>query len=422
MIVKPFRGLRPTPPFAARIPSYPYDVLDSDEARVLAAGDPDTFLHVVKAEIDLDPGTPPDDDRVYAKAQDNFRALVASGRMARDASPGYYVYRLTMGAHVQTGIVGIASVDDYLEGRIRRHEHTRPDKELDRTRHARAIGAHAGPVFLAHRGSAALEEAADRISRQAPAADFTSPDGIRHTLWTADAADAIEAIEAGFRALPCTYIADGHHRAAAYARLAQELRRERGADGRGPAPADFLLAAHFPAAQLRILDYNRLVRDLSGLSAEAFLDRVRSAGFAVREGHAAKAPPRAGTFGLYLGGRWRLLEATGPVEPDPVKRLDVSILADRLLGPILGIGDPRTDKRIEFVGGIRGTGELERRVDSGGFAVAFALYPTRIDDVMAVADAGEVMPPKSTWFEPKLRSGMVVHLFRERDALSAAAS
>lgn len=408
MLVKPFRGLRPAPAFAARIPSYPYDVIDSDEARGLAAGDPDTFLHVVKAEIDLDPSIPTDDDRVYAKARENFHALLASGRMVRDHRDAYYVYRLTMGDHTQTGIVGVASVDDYVGGRIRRHEHTRPDKELDRTRHARAIGAHAGPLFLAHRGSEALEAAAERIAAGPASADFTAPDGIRHTLWAATDPGLLGTIESAFRDLPSTYIADGHHRAAAYTRLALERR----AEGKGAA-SDFLLAVHFPAAQLRILDYNRLVRDLAGLDAATFLERVRGAGFGVHDAHAAKAPPRPGTFGLYLGGSWKLLEAIGPAPTDPVRALDVSILADRILGPVLGIGDPRTDKRIEFVGGIRGTDELERRVDSGRFAVAFALHPTRMADVMAVADGGGVMPPKSTWFEPKLRSGMVVHLLDE---------
>jgi uncharacterized protein (DUF1015 family) len=413
MIVKPFRGLRPRADLAAAIPSLPYDVLDSTEARALAAGDPHTFLHVVKAEIDLDPAIDAHDERVYAKARENFLKMIAEGWLVPDAVPAYYVYRQRMGDHVQTGVVGAAAVDDYLEGRIKRHEFTRPDKEDDRTRHADAIGAHAGPVFLAYRTHAGLEAVVSAVTAEAPGTAFTAVDGIGHELWVvADAARA-SAIEAAFREIPATYIADGHHRAAAYGRVAK-LHRERAGAYSGAEPFNRFLAVHFPADQLRILDYNRLVCDLNGMTAKELPARLADAGFDVIDPWKAKSPARPRSFGMYLDGTWRLLvPRDGGEDADPVKRLDVSILQDRVLGPIFGIGDPRTDDRIVFVGGIRGVAELEQRVNSGAFAAAFAMYPTSLDDVMRVADAGAVMPPKSTWFEPKLRSGMVVHRLDE---------
>ena len=404
MDVTPFRGLRPRPDLAARIPSLPYDVLDSDEARRLAADDPYSFLHVVKAEIDLDPAIDPYDERVYRRARENFDGMRNAGWLVRDASPAFYLYRQTMGGHVQTGVLGAASVDDYLSGRIKRHEHTRPDKEDDRTRHATALAANAGPVFLAYRESRAVDEIVAAETRHAPAASFEAPDGIGHTLWVVDAEDTVARLTAALRELPATYISDGHHRAAAYARVSQDRR----SGGR-------FLAAHFPAAQLRILDYNRVVRDLNGLEPAGFLLAVQDAGFRVVAPWPEMRPPRAGTFGVYLAGEWRLLEAAAGTVPtdDPVRSLDVSILQDRILAPILGIGDPRTDSRITFVGGIRGLAELERRVGSSAASVAFALHPTGLGEVMRVADAGKVMPPKSTWFEPKLRSGLVVLLLDE---------
>jgi len=414
MNVKPFRGLRPRSDLASKIPSLPYDVLDSEEARRLAHGDPYTFLHVVKAEIDLDGGIDASDPRVYAKARENFQAMRGKGWLVRDERPAFYLYRQTMGDHVQTGVVGAASVDDYLEGRIKKHEHTRPDKEDDRTRHADTIGAHPGPVFLAYRGRPTIDALVGDATRGAPAADFVAADGIGHVLWVVDDPVEVARFEAAFREVPSSYIADGHHRAAAYARVAQ-IRRERASRTAGEQPSDRFLAVHFPAAELRILDYNRLVRDLHGLEPLGFLRRIDAAGFDLVAPWPGKSPKEAATFGLYLAGVWRLLVARpGTVsDDDPVKRLDVSLLQDRILGPILGVGDPRTDARIAFCGGIRGVAELARRVDSGEHAVAFALHPTSLADVMRVADAGAVMPPKSTWFEPKLRSGMVVHLIDE---------
>jgi len=393
MDIRPFRGVRPRPDLASRIPSLPYDVLDSDEARSLATGDPHTFLHVVRPEIDLDPAIDPHDERVYAKGRANLDAMRASGWLVQDSRPAFYLYRLTMGPHRQTGIVGAAAVADYLAGRIKRHEHTRPDKEDDRTRHTRALGAQPGPVFLAYQDRPDVDRLVETLAARPPDVEFTAVDGIGHLLWVVDDPKDVAAIERALAGIPASYIADGHHRAAAYARAAGEGGR--------------FLAVHFPASQLRILDYNRIVADLNGLDTARFLLEAQSAGFDLVNPWEAKRPPRKGTFGLYLGGEWRLLEAVDPVG------LDVAILQDRLLGPVLGVGDPRTDLRISFVGGGRGVEEIERRVDSRDLAAGFALFPTSLDEVMAVADAGEVMPPKSTWFEPKLRSGLVVRLLDE---------
>jgi len=414
MNVKPFRGLRPRPDLAAKLPSLPYDVLDREEARRLAQDDPYTFLHVVKAEIDVDAGIEATDPRVYAKARENFQAMRGRGWLVRDDRPAFYLYRQTMGDHVQTGVVGAASVDDYLEGRVKKHEHTRPDKETDRTRHTDAIGAHAGPVFLAYRDVPAIDALIEDGTRGEPAASFVAADGIAHALWVVDDRPAVDRLRTAFGEVPASYIADGHHRAAAYARVAR-IRRETAPGGAGERPFDRFLAVHFPASRLRILPYNRLVRDLLGLDASWLLKKLDAAGFDVVSPWPAKSPKDAASFGMYLEGAWRLIIARPEAasESDPVERLDVTVLQDRILGPILGLGDPRTDERITFSGGIRGVAELERRVDSGEHAIAFAMYPTSLDEVMRVADAGAVMPPKSTWFEPKLRSGMVVHLLDE---------
>ena len=411
MNVKPFRGLRPRADLAAKIPSLPYDVLDSSEARALALDDPYTFLHVVKAEIDLDPSIDPHDARVYAKARESFQSMREKGWLIRDEHPAFYLYRQQMGDHVQTGVVGAAAVSDYHEGRVKKHEHTRPDKEDDRTHHTDAIGAHAGPVFLAYQGRPAIDALVAYETRRDPAAEFVAGDGIGHFLWVVDDPVEVARFEAAFHEVPASYIADGHHRAAAYARVAR-MRRERAPKDTGDQPYDRFLAVHFPAAELRILDYNRLVRDLNGLEPSGLLRRIEAAGFDLVTPWPGKSPWESATFGMYLEGVWRLLVARlgTVIEQDPVKRLDVSVLQDRILRPILGVGDPRTDARIAFCGGIRGVAELMRRVDSGEHAVAFAMHPTSLEDVMRVADAGAVMPPKSTWFEPKLRSGMVVHL------------
>lgn len=411
MIVKPFRGLRPSTDLADRIPSPPYDVLSSDEARELARDDPYTFLHVIKPEIDLDPAIDAYDDRVYAKAGESFRAMIERGWLARDERPGYYVYRLTWEGRAQTGILGAAAVRDYVEDRIKKHEHTRPEKENDRVRLNEALSATPGPVFLTYRGLPELNALVNGITAREPAAAFGTPEGVEHALWQVDETTTVAKIEQLLGLTRRAYVADGHHRAAAAARVGTE-RAAALEHPTGDEPCHFFLAAFFPSDQLRVFDYNRVVADLNGLDPESLVDRAEREGFHVKADHRGKRPPHRETFGMYVAGRWYLLTA-GPGLVDSsnvVRRLDVSILTERLLQPVLGIGDPRTDRRIDFVGGIRGMEELERRVDSQRDAVAFSLYPTSLQDVMDVADAGEVMPPKSTWFEPKLRSGMVVQL------------
>ena len=401
-LIQPFRGLRPAPGRAVDVAAPPYDVLSSAEARERAASRPFSFLHISKAEIDLPVDTDPYAPAVYAKSAENFRRLIAEGVLIRDALPCYYAYRLTFGEHVQTGIVAAASVTDYDSNRIRKHEFTRPDKEDDRVRQIEALSAQTGPVLLASPDSAVADDLIASATRRDPVADVTA-DGVRHTIWVIDDAPTIAGLTAVFDAMPNLYIADGHHRSAAASRVA--------ASRRGlAAGADYFLAVIFPAHQMRILDYNRVVRDLNGLSPDAFLARVGER-FAVTAAAGRVHPEKPGVVGMYLGGRWYRLEIAPSLVPtdDPVRRLDVSLLSDHLLEPVLGIGDLRRDKRIDFVGGIRGAAELERRVDSGEMAVAFAMHATRMGDLMAVADSGQVMPPKSTWFEPKLADGLVSH-------------
>ena len=412
MVIKPFRGLRPCQELASRIPSPPYDVLDSTEARAQAAGDPYTFLHVEKPEIDLDPTVDLYDDRVYATGRDNLRAMVEQGWLVQDEKPAYYVYRLVAGGHTQTGIAGVAAIDDHLTDKIKKHEHTRPDKENDRTRHIDALSANSGPILMAYRGVPELNAVVNGITERQPAVDFVAADGIAHALWVVDDPTLCGQIQSLFARIPSTYVADGHHRAAAAARVGRQ-RRDANPSHTGEEAYNSFLAVHFPAHQLEILGYHRLVRDLNGLDPGAFLDRVTRADFEIRERHRNKRPPRKGTFGMYLAQEGWFLLLSGPeISPstDPVGAFDVSVLSGHILEPILGIGDPRTDRRVDFVGGGKPIEEIERRVNEGEAAVAFILHPPSVDDVMRVADAGRVMPPKSTWFEPKLRSGMVVHL------------
>lgn len=396
-LIRPFAALRPVRERAADVVAPPYDVLSSAEARERARGRPLSFLHISKAEIDLPGDTDPHADVVYATAARNLQRMLDEGVLVRDAMPYYYVYRLVMGGHRQTGLVAAASVAAYDSNRIRRHEFTRPDKEDDRVRQIEALNAQTGPVLLACRAEPEVDALLERITGAAPEVDLVADDGIGHALWVVRDPAVIDALTRTFDAMPALYIADGHHRSAAASRVAAQ---------RGDTHGTFLTVI-FPHDQMQILDYNRVVRDLAGMSAEQFLARV-SAGFDVVPAGEAVRPARPGEFGMYLAGQWyRLTLAAESIPADPVARLDVSLLADRLLAPVLGITDPRRDTRIDFVGGIRGLGELERRVDSGEMAVAFALHPTRMEDLMAVADAGEVMPPKSTWFEPKLADGLV---------------
>jgi uncharacterized protein (DUF1015 family) len=403
-LIQPFRGLRPLPERAADVAAPPYDVLNTEEARARAAGKPWSFLHISKPEIDLPAGTDPCSTPVYAKGAENLARMIREGVLTRDAQPCYYAYRLVMGAHTQTGFVAAASVAAYDAGRIRRHEFTRPDKEDDRVRQIEALNAQTGPVLLAHPACPEVDRILQTATTSAPAADLTADTGVRHTLWVIDDADDISRISAAIEALPALYIADGHHRSAAASRVAA-ARRSGGGSG-----ADYFLAVSFPAAQMQILCYNRVVRDLAGMQRDEFLRRVTEA-FSLDLAKGAVQPTVHGEIGMYLAGQWyRLRVKTEKIPADPVGRLDVSLLSDQLLGPVLGIKDLRTDKRIDFVGGIRGTAELEKRVDSGEMAVAFSMHATSMDDLMAVTDAKQVMPPKSTWFEPKLADGLVSHV------------
>ncbi len=402
-LVAPFRGLRPDPAHVAEVIAPPYDVLTTEEARAQAEGHRWSFLHVSKPEIDFAPDTDSHAPKVYERAGANLRKMVEAGVLRRDSRPAYYAYRISTGGHVQTGIAAAGSVAAYQENRIRRHELTRPDKEDDRVRQILAVDAHTGPVFVVHRRSALIAAAIERATAAPPTLEAEGPDGARHALWVIDAAADVAELTAAFEAAETLYIADGHHRAAAGARAVEQRR----ARSREEIAGRFLVVS-FPDDEVRILDYNRVVRDLNGLSPDAFLARLEER-FEVTQLATPAKPAAPRRFAMYLPGRWYELVAREdvPAGTPPARRLDVSLLAERVLGPMLGIGDPRTDARIDFVGGARGLGELARRVDSGEMAVAFALYPTRLDELFAVADAGEIMPPKSTWFEPKLVDGLI---------------
>jgi uncharacterized protein (DUF1015 family) len=405
--VRPFRALRPPRERAAEVASVPYDVVSTAEARELARGNPWSFLRVSRPEIDLPVGTDPHVEDVYRKAVENYERLKRDCPLAPEASPSLYIYRLRMGGHVQTGVAACCSIDEYDRDVIRKHERTRKDKEDDRTRHMLALGAQTGPVFLTYRGRKEIDEIIERAKRDDPLYDFAAPDGVSHTLWRLGA-EAAGPLAEQFRAVPLLYIADGHHRAASASRARGE-RRASDPKHTGEEAYNFLLGVLFPAEQLRILPYNRVVRDLQGRSAEEFLSLLRQR-LPVNEEEPA-APSRRGEVGVYLGGRWYglRLERDGRGPAGPTSGLDVSLLQESVLEPLLGIRDVRTDKRIDFVGGIRGTRELERLVDSGEAAVAFSLYPVSLDELMSIADTNEIMPPKSTWFEPKLRDGLLVH-------------
>jgi uncharacterized protein (DUF1015 family) len=408
-LIRPFRALRPVPEQAAAVAAPPYDVLNTEEARARAAGRPHSFLHISKPEIDLPEGTDPYAPEVYARGTANLHQLIEAGTLIRDRQACYYVYRLRMGAHVQTGIACIGSVAEYDRNRIRKHEFTRPDKEDDRVRQITALNAQTGPVLLAYRANPALGAIIAGATQSPPVYDVVADDGVGHTLWVLDDELAIRRITQIVNAMEALYIADGHHRSASASRVAA---RRAAANPRhtGDEDYNYFLCVAFPHDEMRILDYNRLVKDLHGLGVKEFLARIGGQ-FSITPVEGQARPARAGQFGLYLDKRWYRLDIKpGLIPADPVASLDVSLLQDQLLAPVLGIGDPRRDKRIDFVGGIRGLSELERRVDSGEMAVAFALYPTSLEALMAVADANQVMPPKSTWFEPKLADGLLSHL------------
>jgi len=406
-LIRPFRGLRPAPGRAADVAAPPYDVLNADEARERAAGRPFSFLHVSRPEIDLPAGTDPYAPEVYTKGAENLRRMIETGVLVRDSAPALYAYRLRMGAHEQTGLVCVASVADYDSNRIRKHEFTRPKKEDDRVRQITALNAQTGPVLLAYQSHADIASILQSVTASAPESVVTAADGIEHTVWAIGDDTAITRLVGLFDAMPSLYIADGHHRSAAASRVAATMRGDKTP---GSEDYEYFLCVAFPHDEMQILDYNRVVRDLNGLTAQEVLSRATE-GFTVESNDGQVRPASPGEFGLYLDGAWhRLRIRPDRVPGDPVGRLDVSLLQDNLIGPLFNIGDPRTDDRVDFVGGIRGLGELERRVDSGEMAAAVALFPTRMEDLMAVADAGEVMPPKSTWFEPKLADGLVSHV------------
>jgi uncharacterized protein (DUF1015 family) len=403
-LIRPFAGLRPQSSHTAAVIAPPYDVLNSEEARQRAAGRPWSFLHIGKPEIDLPPDTDPHSEAVYAKGAENWQKMLNAGILKQDPQPYYYLYGLTMGNHEQIGLVAVANVDDYNNNRIRKHELTRPDKEDDRVRQIDALNAQTGPVFLTYKHHPTIDALVKTVTAQPPAVNLTADDGIIHKLWIVNDAAQIETISVTFDAMDCLYIADGHHRSAAASRVAAEKRRTH----TGEEAYNYFLTVIFPDNHMQILDYNRVVRDLNGLTASDFLERVAQS-FELNPSSSPVKPQSSGEFGMYLNGQWYQLKIQAPND-DPVASLDVSLLTDHLLAPILGIVDPRRDKRIDFVGGIRGLPELERRVDSGEMSVAFALYPTSMEALMAVADAGQIMPPKSTWFEPKLADGLVSHL------------
>ncbi len=409
-LIRPFAGLRPAPSRASEIAAPPYDVLSTDEARVRAAGKPWSFLHISKPEIDLPLGTDPYAAEVYAKAGENLHKMLQAGVLARDAAPCYYVYRLIMGEHSQTGLVAAASVADYNTNRIRKHEFTRPDKEDDRVRQIDALNAQTGPVLLAYPAAPAVDEILSQASSGTPDADVTAEDGIRHSIWVIRDVAVLAQLTAAFDAMHAIYIADGHHRSAAASRVAAARKTANPAHN-GEESYNYFLSVIFPHHQMKIMDYNRVMCDLNGMNAAQFLMRVGES-FSVKASATPVKPAQPGEFGLYLSGQWFRLQIRSDLIPtlDPVARLDVSLLQNHLIAPILGINDPRRDKRIDFVGGIRGLPELEKRVNSGEMAAAFALFATRMEDLMAVADADEVMPPKSTWFEPKLADGLVSHV------------
>ena len=419
--IRPFRGMRPIPEKVSEVASPPYDVLDSKEARERAKDRPYSFLHVTKPEIDLDPSIDLYDPRVYAKGAENFKRLIAEGILIQDAKPCFYIYKLRAGDHEQIGLVAAASVDEYIQNKIKKHENTRLDKEEDRMNHIKTLNAQTGPVFLTYRSKKETDNLMQNAMKKKPVYHFIGDYDIQHTFYVVDKDALIQKIQTAFASIDALYVADGHHRSAAAVRVC-ELKRKENPHHTGKEEYNFFLSVIFPDSQLHILDYNRVVADLNGLSPETFTAKV-SKHFEIQPYSACCGecestdekqfrPQAPHVFGMYFQGQWFCLSAKkGSFRAgDPIASLDVSILQQNLLSPVLGIQDPRTDKRIHFVGGIRGLKELEKLVDSGEYAVAFSLYPTSIQQLLAVADGGKVMPPKSTWFEPKLRSGLVVHM------------
>jgi len=410
-VVRPFKAIRPTQHLADKVAALPYDVMNSDEARAITQGNPFSFLHVDKAEIDLDPAINLYDVRVYEKARDNLNQMIREGVFVQDDSPCLYIYKQVMNGRAQIGVVGCTSVDEYIEGSIKKHELTRADKEQDRINHVDYCDANTGPIFLTYRKNCAIDALVAKVmTEKQPEYDFVSDDGVVHTVWVVDCEETIKRICHEFSCVESLYIADGHHRSASAVRVGVMRRNEMGTYT-GNEEFNFFLSVIFPDDQLYIMDYNRLVRDLNGYSTVDFLAAVSEKFYIESTTEKNLEPAEKHSYGMYLSGKWYLLKAKEGSfdDTDPVARLDVSILQNNLLQPILNIADPRTDKRIDFLGGIRGLQTLVDRVDSGEMSVAFSMFPTTMDDLMDIADAGAIMPPKSTWFEPKLRSGLFIH-------------
>jgi len=410
-VLKPFKGLRPPVELAAKVASRPYDVLNSEEARVEANGNPYTLLHIIKPEIDFPAGTDEHTEPVYQKAAENLNVWRNNGWLVKDAKESLYIYAQTMEGRTQYGIVGCASVDDYLNGVIRKHELTRSDKEEDRMKHVRITNANMEPVFFAYPAVKELDDiVANIVATQSPVYDFVAEDGFGHHFWLIDEAQTIDKIVKLFAAIPATYVADGHHRTAAAALVGKE-KRSKNPIHTGDEEYNYFLAVHFPDNQLKIIDYNRTVKDLNGFSSAELIKKIGQDFEIHKTGTGIYKPDQLHTFSMYLDGEWyKLVTKTGRFnDNDPIGVLDVTILSNLILDKVLGIKDLRTDKRIDFIGGIRGLGELKTRVDAGDMKVAFALYPVSMKQLIDIADSGNIMPPKTTWFEPKLRSGLVVH-------------
>ena len=407
-LVLPFKAVRPHKNFVSQVAALPYDVMTREEAQKAVAGNPLSFMHVEKSEIDVPDGTKSDDVLIYQSAKRNFVDMRVKGILIQDESPRFYIYRQKMGRQIQTGIVGLMSATEYDAGKIKKHELTRQDKEEDRIRHVDTVNAQTGPVFISYRERPTMNDIVSRITAGTPEYDFTADDGVTHTVWVVSHPGQIEAIKNEFLLVDALYIADGHHRAAAAANIAKKRRAQESRDSSKEYEA--VLAVFFPHTQLKVMDYNRAVKDLNGLTMEQFLETISSR-FTISKDFTAKSPQQLHDFGMYIGGHWYKMTIKKGVydENDPVASLDAAILQDHLLDPVLEIKDPRVDNRIKFIGGIRGMNELEKLVNQDGFAVAFSLYPTTMDQIMKVADAGAIMPPKSTWFEPKLRSGIFTH-------------
>lgn len=411
--IRPFQSVRPAKELASSIAALPYDVYNREEARAVVLNNPSSFLKIDRAETQFSPDTDMYDQAVYDKAKNTLAQMIEDGAFIKDKEPCFYLYSLTMNGHTQTGLVGCASIDDYLENRIKKHENTREDKELDRIRHVDTLSAHTGPIFLAYHGNDELNQLIIAAKEKAPLYNFISDDEVRHEIWKINSKNEIDTISHIFENISNIYIADGHHRAASAVKAGLK-RRNTYPDYKGNEEFNFFLSVLFPAEELNIYDYNRVVADLNGYTFETFLDHLRSGFEITRIGNEVCRPSCKGEFGLYGNGCWYLLKAKPFLfSDDPVDRLDVSVLQNVVLGPLLGIQDPKTDTRIEFVGGIRGLNALSDAVDFNGSGAAFAMYPTSMDELLGVADADLLMPPKSTWFEPKLRSGLFIHQFEK---------